>query len=134
MHETKEIVYLREKLDVLSQMYNTITPLIDQLKVLLDQQKFIPDSLEESVKEHFSEIINLQKELINKYALLKFGETPEGIQTMSDSLDEQIKIITEKSQFFDIVQFLLITHVISLLLYQKTCFLDAVSSSAMPTV
>ena len=110
MHETKEIVYLREKLDVLSQMYNTITPLIDQLKVLLDQQKFIPDSLEESVKEHFSEIINLQKELINKYALLKFGETPEGIQTMSDSLDEHIKIITEKSQFSDIVQFVIGLH------------------------
>lgn len=110
MQATKEIAYLREHLEALTQMYNALSPLLDQLKELLNKQAFIPPSLEDSVKEQLSQIISSQKELLDRYALLGFGITPTEIPTMDAELEKHFKFLTEKQAFAEIILFVNSLH------------------------
>ena len=82
-----------------------VRPQVSRLETALAGGIFLWDHINDSLIDDLAKIAALEKEILEKYQKLKFGDPPENIAAMAETLEKQEKLIARKAAYMDAVNF-----------------------------
>lgn len=82
-----------------------LRPQVSRLETTLAGGIFLWDHINDSLINDLAKVAALEKEILEKYQELKFGDPPENIATMAETLEKQEKLIAQKAAYMDAVNF-----------------------------
>ncbi len=108
MHDLNRIKDLLAQQEKLSAGYEELDALIQNLKTLRTEQKFIPDTVNASITDKLALLKTGQDSFLASYGELdELGDTPATITACKAELEDYEKYILEKAPFVDVINFVL---------------------------
>lgn len=101
----ENIGYIKSLLLDLNGLCAGLRPQVSQLETALAGGIFLWDHINDSLINDLAKVAALEKEILEKYQELKFGDPPENIAAMAETLEKQEKLIVQKAAYMDAVNF-----------------------------
>lgn len=110
MSDLNLIIDLQTRLKSLTVMYKDLDKLIEQLSSVIDNRKFIPEQLNESILDMLSSISESQSEFVRQYSSLEIGEPAASIPAIDETLEKNRVSLSEKVEYRKIIDYVIGLH------------------------